>query len=214
MKEFGLMPLNLQYFAETDDSGSADTGGNGSQGKQAEDDSGGQGGSDGSQDDGHKSGNEPKYTDEQVNEIINKKFAKWKDEQAAKDAEAKKLADMNNSQKKDYQLKQANEAKEKSDAELARYKMRDQARSMANDAGVTLTDEDLNHLVTADADTTKANMDWLSSLKGRIEKDVKSEYLKGNPPKVGGNKLDKKGGSYGATLAQQSTTRKNPYFKN
>lgn len=45
MKKFDLMPLNLQFFAEPDDSGGdgSGTGGNGPQDGQAQDNSGGQG---------------------------------------------------------------------------------------------------------------------------------------------------------------------------
>ena len=42
---------------------------------------------------------EKKYTDADVNAIIDKKFAKWKSEQEAKENEAKKLREMNENQK-------------------------------------------------------------------------------------------------------------------
>ncbi|MEN2360138.1 DUF4355 domain-containing protein [Levilactobacillus brevis] len=214
MKKFDLMPLNLQFFAEPDDSGGdgSGTGGNGPQDGQAQDNSGGQG--EGNQGGGPKpKGDEPKYTDEQVNEIINKKFAKWQTEQAEKVEEAKKLADMNASQKKDYEFEKANKAAAEAKAQVARYEMTATARKMASDADMTLTDEDLDHLVTEDADSTKANMDWLNGLKTRISAGVKAEFLKGNPPKAGGEPLGGKTGTYGAQLAKQSGSKKDPYFK-
>lgn len=214
MKKFDLMPLNLQFFAEPDDSGGdgSGTGGNGPQDGQAQDNSGGQG--EGNQGGGPKpKGDEPKYTDEQVNEIINKKFAKWQTEQAAKVEEAKKLADMNASQKKDYELEKANKAAAEAKDQVARYEMTATARKMASDADMILTDEDLGHLVTEDADSTKSNMDWLSGLKARITASVKAEFLKGNPPKAGGSPLDGKTGTYGAQLAKQNGSQKDPYFK-
>ena len=42
---------------------------------------------------------EKKYTDADVNAIIDKKFAKWKSEQEAKENEAKKLREMNENEK-------------------------------------------------------------------------------------------------------------------
>ena len=43
--------------------------------------------------------NDKKYSDAEVDEIINKKFAKWKKEQEAEQSEAKKLKSMNAEQK-------------------------------------------------------------------------------------------------------------------
>ncbi|MFD1455227.1 DUF4355 domain-containing protein [Levilactobacillus lanxiensis] len=205
MKYLNLMSMKLQYFSNPD-------GDDGKLTPPADNE-----GSDGTNDDSDNQAGEAsdgkKYNDKDVNEIVAKKLARWKSEQAEKDKEAKKLAEMNANQKKDYEIKKANEAAATAKAQVARYEMTDTARKMAADADINLTDEDLNHLVTEDADTTKTNMDWLAGLKDRIAKDVKSEYLKGNPPKAGGNKLEKKSGSYGANLAQQTITRKNPYFK-
>ncbi|WP_179858844.1 DUF4355 domain-containing protein [Levilactobacillus brevis] len=215
MKKFDLMPLNLQFFAEPDDSGGdgSGTGGNGPQDGQAQNNSGGQGEDQNSQDGKSKAEDEPKYTDKQVNAIIDRKFAKWQTEQAAKVEEAKKLADMNTNQKKDYELEKANKAAAEAKAQVARYEMTATARKMASDADMVLTDEDLGHLVTEDADSTKANMDWLSELKTRISASVKAEFLKGNPPKAGGSPLDGKTGTYGAQLAKQNGSQKDPYFK-
>lgn len=90
MKKFDLMPLNLQFFAEPDDSGGdgSGTGGNDPQDGQAQNNSGGQGEGQNSQHGKSKPEDEPKYTDKQVNAIIDKKFAKWQTEQAAKAEEA------------------------------------------------------------------------------------------------------------------------------
>ena len=49
---------------------------------------------------------EKKYTDAEVDAIIDKKFAKWKSEQEAKENEAKKLSKMNADEKQKYQLDQ------------------------------------------------------------------------------------------------------------
>ena len=44
-----------------------------------------------------------KYTDADVDAIIDKKFAKWKSEQEAEKSEAKKMAKMNEKEKADYE---------------------------------------------------------------------------------------------------------------
>ncbi|WP_158727581.1 DUF4355 domain-containing protein [Levilactobacillus enshiensis] len=209
MNKVNLMSANLQFFAEPDD------GGNG--GKSTPLNDGGQenGGTNDTDSQGGKSDDDgKKYTDAEVDAIVQGKKAKWKSELAEKEAEAKKLAEMNANQKKDYELQQANEARKNSDTELARYKMRDQARSMATEVGVTLTDADLDHLVTTDATSTKANMDWLTGLKTRIEADVKKDYLSGKAPKAGGDSLNGKTGTYAERLAKQKIQRAaSPYFK-
>lgn len=216
MKKSNLMPLNLQYFADpaSGEPGADDNGGQATQPTGSNPNEGGQQGVQGGDPQAKASEPKPKYTDAQVNAIIDKKFAKWKDEQAAKDAEAKKLADMNTNQKKDYELEKANKAAAEAKAEVARYQMTATARQMAADADVSLTDADLGHLVTEDADSTKANMDWLVGLKERIEADVKKEYLSGKAPKAGGDSLNGKTGAYAERLAKQKTQRAaNPYFK-
>lgn len=204
MKKFKL-PMNLQYFAED--------GGSDNPTPPADPADNTQPNGDDVQGDNPKP--ELKYSDEDVDRIVNKKFAKWKAEEAAKADEAEKLKGMNGQQKKDYELEQANKAKEAAAAELARYKMRDQARSMLSEAGVSITDDDLEHIVTPEAESTTSNVDWLKDLHGRIEASVKTKFLQGNPPRVGGEglKQDSKS-SYGQHLAQLNPqVNQNPYFK-
>ncbi|MGF7436313.1 DUF4355 domain-containing protein [Lentilactobacillus senioris] len=207
MKKFKL-PMNLQYFAE-------DGGDNPTPPADLADNTQ-PNGDDVQGDKGDNSKPELKYSDDDVDRIINQKFAKWKEEQAAKADEAEKLKGMNGQQKKDYELEQANKAKDAAAAELARYKMRDQARSMLSEAGVSITDDDLEHIVTPEAESTTSNVDWLKDLHGRIEQSVKTKFLQGNPPRVGGEGLNQDSkSSYGKRLAQLSPqSNKNPYFKN
>ena len=50
-----------------------------------------------------KKHNEKKYTDDEVNEIINKKFEKWTKQKEKEMDEAKKLADMTAQEKVEYE---------------------------------------------------------------------------------------------------------------
>lgn len=154
-----------------------------------------------------------KYTDDDVNEIVNKKFAKWKAEEQAKVDEAKKLAKMDSDQKRDYELKQAQQQAQEAQEKAARYEMSATARKLASDSDIKLTEDDLKHIVTTEADSTKANVDWLKDLRSRIREDVKTEFLQGNPPKSGGAPLGKAKGNYGTKLAKQNVTKENPYFQ-
>jgi len=211
MKNLNLMSMKLQFFAEPDDNGAGNNGDrvasssttSTKKDNPADTDNG----------ESETTNSAKKYTDEDVNTIISKKYAKWKADQEAEVEQAKKLGRMSADQKKDYQLDEANKRAEAAESEVSKFKMTSTARKLATDAGIQLSDDDLSHLVTADADTTKANLDWLKDLHSRIESDVKTAFLKGNPPKVGGNSLDGKSGTYAERLAKSSTQRaKSPYF--
>lgn len=151
------------------------------------------------------------HSDAEVDKIINAKFAKMK----AKEDEAKKMAKMDAEQRAQYKIEQL----EKENSDLKGYKSKSEmtstARKMASEAGIELRDEDLKHVVTADADSTKANLDWVKGLRAHIYDRVKKELLSGKAPKVSGDSLNGKASDYGARLAKQAVKpAKNPYFNN
>lgn len=166
------------------------------------------GGNDGADDKGAKGGNpgaddkggnddeaEPdskgakKYSDAEVDEIINKKFAKWQKEQEKKISEAEKLAGMNAQEKAEHErdtlqkeldeLKRANSIAE----------MEKTARTMLHDDGVNVPDEVVSSLIADDADSTKTKVEAFSkAFKEAVQTAVK-DALKGKAPATG------KGGS-------------------
>lgn len=130
-----------------------------------------------------------KYSDAEVDEIINKKFAKWQKEQEKKISEAEKLAGMNATEKAEHErdtlqkeldeLKRANSIAE----------MEKTARTMLHDDGVNVPDEVVSSLIAEDADNTKAKVEAFSkAFKEAVQKAVK-DALKGKAPATG------KGGS-------------------
>lgn len=157
-----------------------------------------------------------KYTDDEVNEIVNKKYAKWKAEEKARADEAAKFSKMDDDQKQKFALEQAKQEAAEAKASVAKYKMTSMARKSANEAGIAVTDDDLAHIVTTEAESTKANIDWLKDLSGRIHESVKKEYLSGSAPKANGGKLKASKGDYGAYLAENvaAKSEKKSYFKN
>lgn len=128
---------------------------------------------------------EKKYTDKDLDEIINKKFAKWQKDHEKKVDEAQKLATMTAQQKAEYE-------RDKLQKELDEYKRKDSlaemsktARKILSDEGITISDELLSMLVTTDAEKTKAAVDgFKTAYKEAVEAAVK-ERLKGEPPKKG-----------------------------
>ena len=130
-----------------------------------------------------------KYTDADVDEIINKKFAKWKadSDKAVADAvakveEAHKLSQMNEKEKADHERKQMED-------ELARYKamethnaMMTEARNMLKADNLTISDDILNVLVTDNAETTKAAVQAFSAaFQTAVNEAVKAQLASGEP---------------------------------
>jgi hypothetical protein len=133
-----------------------------------------------------KSGRQtPKYSDDDLDEILGKRFARWqKDQQKAVD-EAKKLAEMNAQQKAEYKLAEA----EKRIAEFERKdsisEMTKTARKMLSDKNISVSDELLAMMVTTDAEETKRAIDgFTKAFTDAVETAVK-ERLRGNPPRRG-----------------------------
>lgn len=165
-------------------------------GSDGADDKGAKGGNPGADDKGGNNGTaEPdskdakKYTDADVDEIINKKFAKWQKEQEKKISEAEKLAGMNAQEKAEHErdtlqkeldaLKRANSIAE----------MEKTARTMLHDDGVNVPDEVVSSLIADDADNTKTKVEAFSkAFKEAVQTAVK-DALKGKAPATG------KGGS-------------------
>lgn len=130
---------------------------------------------------------EKKYSDEQVDEIIKEKKAKWQkqqDEKIRELEEARKLEKMNEDEKLKYEL-------DKYKKELEEYKQRENQSAMAKVAknmlveeGFNISDDLVNNLITDEAETTKENVkDFAGMLKDLVEKEV-NERLKGKSPEV------------------------------
>lgn len=130
---------------------------------------------------------EKKYSDEQVDEIIKEKKAKWQKQQEEKIKEieeARKLEKMNEDEKLKYEL-------DKYKKELEEYKQRENQSAMAKVAknmlveeGFNISDDLVNNLITDEAESTKENVkDFAGMLKDLVEKEV-NERLKGKSPEV------------------------------
>lgn len=131
-----------------------------------------------------------KYTDEDVDKIVQEKLAKAKKREEAKVEEAKKLAKMDADEKQQYELEQAQQAAKEAEAKLAKFEMKNQARSMLLKSGINFNDEDVDLVVTDDAETTNERVQQLLSLASRIEDNLKAELLKGKTPKSSGDVVD------------------------
>lgn len=146
-------------------------------------------GSNGDEPAGGKSGEgEKKYTDAEVDAILDKKFAKWQKEQEAKIEEAKKLEKMSADEKNQHELEKLK--KENADLRNAQTlsDMRTTASKLLKEKDIDATTDILDFVATTDADETKANID---KFVGIVDKMVKAAEVKRNtgktPKGFGGN---------------------------
>ena len=129
---------------------------------------------------------EPKYTDEDVDRIINRKFAEWEKKQQAKVDEAAKLADMTATEKEKYRADQLEKELEELKKKDTLSEMSKTARRILADEEINIPDELLGNLVTTDAEQTKEAVQAFAKLfKGAVQAAV-TDKLKGAPPKRGG----------------------------
>ncbi|WP_048702381.1 MULTISPECIES: DUF4355 domain-containing protein [Companilactobacillus] len=138
-------------------------------------------------DDQEKTGGK-KYTDEEVNAIVQQKLDRAEKKRQHEVDEAKKLAKMNSDEKQKYQLQQVQAEADKAKAELATYRMRDTASSMFKEQGITASDEALDLVTTDQADSTKTNVGKLVKFIQSIKDETTKELTKGATPRISGQR--------------------------
>lgn len=128
------------------------------------------------------------YTDEDVDKLINRKFAEWQAKKDKEINEAQKLAEMNEQQKAEYKLdklqKKLNEYKNRETlSEMAKT-----ARAILSEQNINIPDELVSVLVTTDADTTSANVKaFAKAFQSAVSQAVDSK-ISHREPRTGGSK--------------------------
>lgn len=126
---------------------------------------------------------EKKYTDEDIDRIINKKFAEWQKKQQKAVDEAAKLASMNAQEKAEHE-------RDELQKQLDDYKHRDTLAEMAKTVrktaeaeGVSIPEEMVALLTTDDADATNGNVKaYLKAFKDAVQLEVKTQLTAGKKP--------------------------------
>lgn len=184
IREAELYIYKAQHFADGD--------GDGAEG------AGGQEGQEGGQEGEGKDGQDvKKYSDKDLDQILNKRFARWQKQQQAAISEAEKLAHMSEAEKsakamKDLQAEIAELKRDKALADVAKT-----ARGILAEEGITVSEAILSALVTDDAEATDARVkEYAKAFKQAVQAEVKRQ-LKGAAPKTG-----TPGGASGMTKAQ------------
>jgi hypothetical protein len=176
----------ISYFKQMFDEGGTDD--KGASGKSESEKTGDGGAKNGNSKDGgsqDKGADEKKYSDADLDKIINQKFAKWQKDQEKAVSEAKKLASMTEQEKAEHErdeIKKELEALKKANnmAEMGK-----QARKMLNEDGINIPDDLVNLIIAEDAETTKDTVQQFSKLFKAAVQDAVKEALKGKTPGTG-----------------------------
>ena len=133
------------------------------------------------------------YTEQEALEMANKEADRrvteamktWQRKSEAKIAEAQKLAQMNEAEKYEYQLKQREEAIAAKERELALLENKNEASKILSEKGLSLAL--VEFVVAEDAETMKYNIDTLdkafkASVKAEVEKRMSTSTPKKNLP--------------------------------
>ena len=106
-------------------------------------------------DDDNDSDNEKKYTDEEVDALIERKFAEWQkkhEKQQAKQDEAERLKNMSDQERKDHEMEELRKQVHALQKKETMSKMSATARSMLSAKGITVDDTLVGMLISEDAD--------------------------------------------------------------
>ena len=176
MKKFNdRLPFCLQLFADETPSENESTGTENTQSTEEQDNQ------------EKNKASEKKYSDEDLNAILDKRFARWKADQEKEKAEAKRLAEMNAQERAEAERDKVQKELDELKAKNAIAEMTNEARKMCAEHDINVGDDLLSVLVNKDADKTKKAVDaFVKMFESEVEKAVK-EKLKGNGPKRGGS---------------------------
>jgi len=132
---------------------------------------------------------EKKYTDAEVNEIIDKKFAKWKATQEKEQSEAKKLAKMSADEKIEYENQQLKNEIAELKRTQALNEMSKVARGLLAEEQINVSDALLARLIDEDAEVTKETVsefikmyqaDLETAVNARLNKSAKVPKTQSN----------------------------------
>lgn len=130
-----------------------------------------------------------KYTDEDVDKIINKKFAEWEKRQkvaSQKEAEAIRLKNMTEEEKTKHIIEELQERISNYEKQKTKTELTNVARNLLKEDDISIEDALLDVLIREDAESTKANIESFKVMyRNAVEKGVANK-LRGNTQKLNG----------------------------
>lgn len=128
---------------------------------------------------------EKKYSDEDLNAILDKKFKKWQQQKQKEIDEAAKLANMNAQEKAEHERDQLKAELDELKRANTRAEMESTARSILQESGVNIPDNLIKMIITDEADTTSDNVKaFIKSFNSAVTAEVKNK-LSGKAPQAG-----------------------------
>lgn len=181
----------LQLFAEDggNNDGDGADGGAGTEGAAGNSSGAGSDGKNGSGPEGKEGdGKEAKYTDDDLDRILNRKFAEWQKKKDKEVDEARRLASMSEEEK--TKQKQADMERQLNEllSEKNRSEMMATARSILSERNIHADDALISMIVSEDAESTKKSIDTFANLFQKAVNKAVKDALKGEPPKTGTGK--------------------------
>lgn len=129
---------------------------------------------------------EAKYSEEDLDRIINRKVAELASKYEKKADEAEKLAKMNAQEKAEYENKQLREELNELKSKQQKAELIAEARKMLNEAQIkNAPDELITVLVSPDAEATKKAVDAFTKMFNEAVQAAVVDKLKGSQPKGG-----------------------------
>lgn len=130
---------------------------------------------------------EKTFTQADVDRIVQERLDRERKAQEEKQAEAAKLAAMNEKEKKDYEIKKLTARIAELEAKENRAAMAREARTMLSEKGLSdISDDIISRLIVeSDAEATKQNVETFATMFGTAVDEAVKAKLKGSTPKTG-----------------------------
>ena len=191
MKWNQFLLAGLQLFAEDggNNDGDGADGGAGTECAACSSSGAGSDGKNGSGPEGKEGdGKEAKYTDDDLDRILNRKFAEWQKKKDKEVDEARRLASMSEEEK--TKQKQADMERQLNEllSEKNRSEMMATARSILSERNIHADDALISLIVSEDAESTKKSIDAFANMFQKAVNKAVKDALKGEPPKTGTGK--------------------------
>ena len=128
---------------------------------------------------------EAKYTDEDIDRILGKKFAEWQKKKDKEIDEAKRLAEMNATEKAEFQRDQLQKELDELKQKDTLSRMLAETRRELADVGINAPDELLTAIVSVDAEQTKEATKAFAELFNMAVSEAVTQKLSGTQHKAG-----------------------------
>lgn len=130
---------------------------------------------------------ELKYSDEDLDRILNSRFARWENEKQKAVTEAAKLAKMNADQKQQYELERLQKENEELKQAAVRIELGKTATALLRENNMEATEGVLSFVVGEDAEQTKKNIDaFVKLVEAQVQK-AETARATGTTPRVIGH---------------------------